>query len=281
MTGIEFAWDKRFSHGLQFQVAYTFSNSEDTTSEATFVGAGDCNQQGPNAAYARAKSRFHTPHRFTFNGSYRLPFFEDDRGFLGQAFGGWMLSGVVKIISGTPSRSRRQASIWTSTDLPKRVRCCSIRRSLVRNVSHRDTSQQALPRVGVPAGRLRRHGRGPGAAKRLLRRRPGASRPRAVEDLPDAVVRPQPGGALRGVQRLQPCPVRFPGLPISTTPRSVRSRVLQTSYSPRVAAARIPLSLLTDDDRNARSVHFNSRAGNHRRRWSLCVARALRRGVES
>ena len=54
--GVEFAWDKRFSQGLQFQVAYTFSNSEDTTSEATFVGAGDSNQQGPNA-HTRARSR--------------------------------------------------------------------------------------------------------------------------------------------------------------------------------------------------------------------------------
>jgi hypothetical protein len=100
--GVEFAWDKRFSQGLQFQMAYTFSNSEDTNSEATFVGAGDSNQQGPNAQYARAKSRFHTPHRFTFNGSYRLPFFENRSDLLGQAFGGWMLSGVVKLISGTP-----------------------------------------------------------------------------------------------------------------------------------------------------------------------------------
>jgi hypothetical protein len=86
--GIEFAWDKRFSHGLQFQVGYTFSNSEDTNSEATFVGAGDSNQNGPNAQYGRAKARFHTPHRFTFNGSYRLPFFADRTDLLGQAFGG-------------------------------------------------------------------------------------------------------------------------------------------------------------------------------------------------
>ena len=100
--GIEFAWDKRFSSGFQFQASYTYSNSEDTTSEATFVGAGDSNQQGPNARYARAKSRFHTPHRFTFNGSWRLPFFEQRTDFLGQAFGGWMLSGVVKLASGTP-----------------------------------------------------------------------------------------------------------------------------------------------------------------------------------
>jgi len=100
--GIEVSWDKRFSDGLQFQAAYTYSNSEDTTSEATFVGAGDSNQQGPNAKYARAKARFHTPHRFTLNGSYRLPFFAERGGFVGQAFGGWMLSGVVRVISGTP-----------------------------------------------------------------------------------------------------------------------------------------------------------------------------------
>ncbi|MBA3640709.1 MAG: TonB-dependent receptor [Acidobacteria bacterium] len=100
--GVEFSWDKRLTHGMQFQVAYTYSNSEDTTSEATFVGAGDSNQQGPNSRYARAKSRFHTPHRFTFNGSYRLPFFANNTGVAGQAFGGWMLSGVVRVISGTP-----------------------------------------------------------------------------------------------------------------------------------------------------------------------------------
>ena len=74
--GVEFTWDKRFTQGVQFQVAYTFSNSEDTNSEATAVGAGDSNQQGPNSDYARARARFHTPHRFTFNGSYRLPFFD-------------------------------------------------------------------------------------------------------------------------------------------------------------------------------------------------------------
>ena len=41
------------SHGLQFQAAYTFSKSDDTTSEATFVGAGDTNQHGPERAVSR------------------------------------------------------------------------------------------------------------------------------------------------------------------------------------------------------------------------------------
>jgi hypothetical protein len=100
--GLEIEWDKRLSMGLQFQAAYTFSRSEDTTSEATFVGAGDSNQQGPNSQYAKGYSRFHTPHRFTLNGSYRLPFFDNRTDLLGQVLGGWHLSGVVRLASGTP-----------------------------------------------------------------------------------------------------------------------------------------------------------------------------------
>lgn len=100
--GVEFSWNKRFSDGIQFLAAYTYSRSEDTTSEATFVGAGDSNQQGPNKKYARSRARFDTPHRFTLSGSYRLPFFAQRGGIVEQALGGWMLSGVVKVISGTP-----------------------------------------------------------------------------------------------------------------------------------------------------------------------------------
>jgi hypothetical protein len=35
-------------------------------------------------------------------GTYRLPFFTGDKGLLGQAFGGWQFSGVVKLAKGTP-----------------------------------------------------------------------------------------------------------------------------------------------------------------------------------
>ena len=145
--GVEFAWDKRFSDGLQFQVAYTFSNSEDTTSEATFVGAGDTNQTGPNARYARAKSRFHTPHRFTFNGSYRLPFFANRTDVVGQAFGGWMLSGVVKIISGTPF-SITSTGVDLDFDGFAEARPVLVDPSVVgAHVDNRDTAQQTLPRA--------------------------------------------------------------------------------------------------------------------------------------
>ena len=100
--GMQIEWTKRLSRNLNFQAAYTWSKAIDTTSEATAVGAGDSNQNGNDARVGRGYSRFHTPHRFTVYGTYRLPFFSNDKGFLGQVFGGWQFSAVAKLAKGTP-----------------------------------------------------------------------------------------------------------------------------------------------------------------------------------
>ncbi len=101
-NALQVEWAKRLSHNVNFQAAYTFSKAIDTTSEATFVGAGDSNQNGNSARDVRALSRFHTPHRFTFYGTYRTPWFKNQRGFFGQTLGGWQISTVVKLSKGTP-----------------------------------------------------------------------------------------------------------------------------------------------------------------------------------
>jgi hypothetical protein len=101
-NGLQIEWTKRLSNDLNFQAAYTWSKAIDTTSDATNPGAGDSNSNGPDERVARALSRFHTPHRFTFFGTYRLPFFRNSKGFLGQTLGGWEISAVVKWIHGTP-----------------------------------------------------------------------------------------------------------------------------------------------------------------------------------
>lgn len=101
-NALQVDWTKRLSHNINFQAAYTFSKALDTTSEATFVGAGDSNQTGNKIRDARGPSRFHTPHRFTVYGTYRTPWFKGDRGFLGQTLGGWQVSTVVKLSKGTP-----------------------------------------------------------------------------------------------------------------------------------------------------------------------------------
>lgn len=95
-------WSKRMTHNINFQAAYTWSKAIDTTSEASFVGTGDSNINGPSARFSRGFSRFHTPHRFTLFGTARSPFFDNDRGILGYILGGWESSIVFKWAHGTP-----------------------------------------------------------------------------------------------------------------------------------------------------------------------------------
>lgn len=101
-NGLQTSWEKRVTKGLRFEISYTWSKALDDTSEATFVGAGDSNNLGPDKRYARGLSRFNTPHRFAFNGTWLLPVLRDRKDWVGGAFGGWQLSAVVKLAHGTP-----------------------------------------------------------------------------------------------------------------------------------------------------------------------------------
>src|SRR5215216_5338547 len=144
---MQLEWTKRLSRNLNFQAAYTWSKAIDTTSEATFVGAGDNNQNGNNARDSRALSRFHTPHRFTIYGTYRLPFFSGDKGLLGQAFGGWQLSAVAKLAKGTPFTVTTTA-LDLNFDGFAESRPVLLDPSILGNsVNHPATSREALPRA--------------------------------------------------------------------------------------------------------------------------------------
>lgn len=101
-SGLQIEWKKRLSRRVSFSAAYTWSKSIDTNSEATFVGAGDTNANGPNARDSRALSRFHTPHRFTLFVVYQTPYFDKEKGIAGQLLGGWNFSTVWKYAHGTP-----------------------------------------------------------------------------------------------------------------------------------------------------------------------------------
>ena len=126
--GIQIEWLKRLGDGLQITTSYTRSRSLDTTSEATFVGAGDSNQQGPNAAYAKGYSRFHTPHRFSFNSTYLLV-----RGRIGATSSATPLAAGRRRASsayvGIAVHGVADVSTWTSTSLPRPGRSCSTRPS--------------------------------------------------------------------------------------------------------------------------------------------------------
>jgi hypothetical protein len=143
--GMQAEWTKRLSHNVNFQASYTFSKSIDTTSEATFVGAGDTNQTGNNARDARGLSRFHTPHRFTFYGTYRTPWFRNEHGLLGQTLGGWQFSTVVKLAKGTPFTITSPAQDLDFDGFSE-ARPVLLDPSVLGNsVNHPLTSQQSLP----------------------------------------------------------------------------------------------------------------------------------------
>lgn len=146
-NGLQVEWIKRLSWNTSFSAAYTWSKSIDTTSEATFVGTGDSNQNGNDAKVSRALSRFHTPHRFTFFGSYTNPFFDKDRGVLGHVLGGWQLSGVFKWVHGTPftvSGTGTDLNLDSFVESRPALLDPSI---LFRSIDNPETSQSLLPRT--------------------------------------------------------------------------------------------------------------------------------------
>ena len=112
--GLQAEWDKRLSRGLSFKASYTWSKSIDTTSEATNLGVNassgnDSNILGNSARVSRGLSHFDTRHRLTFFSTYQLPFWRNpgsliDEGGLrpGAILGGWTVSMVMKLASGTP-----------------------------------------------------------------------------------------------------------------------------------------------------------------------------------
>lgn len=89
--------DKHWSHGLQFQLAYTFSKSLDNASsfESTL------NPINLNATYG--PSLFDARHRIVFNYVWELPAPRYD-GFKGQLLDGWQVSGIVTFQTGFPVR---------------------------------------------------------------------------------------------------------------------------------------------------------------------------------
>lgn len=152
--GLQIELTKRLSNNLNFQAAYTWSKAIDTTSEASFLGAGDSNILGNNAKDSRAYSRFHTPHRFTFFGTYRMPFFAKRTDVLGQVLGGWQLSGVFKWVHGTPF-TVSGAGVDLNFDGFAETRPALVDPSVLgNNISNPATSQSQLPQSAFRAPRV-------------------------------------------------------------------------------------------------------------------------------
>ena len=93
--------EKRFSHGIQLQAAYTFSKSLDWASsfEET-VNPFDYKA-------SRSLSLFNSAQRFVINYVWDLPV-RKYSGFAGKALDDWQLSGIIQFQSGFPIRLQTQ-----------------------------------------------------------------------------------------------------------------------------------------------------------------------------
>src|ERR1035437_5158180 len=79
------------------QIAYTFSKNIDATSSGNTAFNSETTVNA-----SRGLSDFDRPHRVTATYVYDLPIFTHSSGLLRAAFGGWSVSGVTTIQSGTP-----------------------------------------------------------------------------------------------------------------------------------------------------------------------------------
>jgi hypothetical protein len=89
--------EKHFSHGLQFQAAYTFSRSIDSASSFESI----VNYLDPRRS--RALSAFDARHRFVFSPYWELPI-PERKGFVGKVVNGWAVSSVITFQTGFPIR---------------------------------------------------------------------------------------------------------------------------------------------------------------------------------
>jgi hypothetical protein len=91
----------RFSRGLYFQSAYTWSKSIDDVSTASVAFVTRVNNQTDPLA-SRGLSDFDRRHRFVASAVYQFPFFANGNTVERAVLGGWETSGVVTLQSGTP-----------------------------------------------------------------------------------------------------------------------------------------------------------------------------------
>jgi hypothetical protein len=92
---------RRFGRGFQFDAVYRFAKSIDTLSNE---GPGaETNQTFPqDLRQERGPSDFDVRHNLNISGLWDLPFLRNRNDFVGKAFGGWQVDGILTWHTGFP-----------------------------------------------------------------------------------------------------------------------------------------------------------------------------------
>jgi hypothetical protein len=109
---------KRFSHGLMFNINYTYSSNRALClGDAT--NWGTCSPQDPTNFRADiGPTQFNTPHNFNQSAVYELPFggLAGARGGAAKALlGGWQLSEILTVTSGLPLNVTDSSSTYAAS----------------------------------------------------------------------------------------------------------------------------------------------------------------------
>lgn len=96
--------EKRLSRNFSAGLHYTYSAFIDTASEIFNPSTGSVAvaQDSFNLRADRGRSVYDRPQRLTGNAVYQLPFFQDQKGLLGRALGGFQLNGFFTLQDGAP-----------------------------------------------------------------------------------------------------------------------------------------------------------------------------------
>ena len=110
-NSLQASLEKRFTHGLQFQLAYTFSKSIDNASSFENILKPICDRCN------RSLSLFDARHRFVISYLWELPVPKYE-GAKGKILNGWAVSGITSFQSGFPIRiqSSDDAELMNSFD---------------------------------------------------------------------------------------------------------------------------------------------------------------------
>jgi Carboxypeptidase regulatory-like domain/TonB dependent receptor len=146
---------RRFSKGLNLNAQYRWSKSIDFCSDDQ-----DCRQSYPfDQSTERGPSDYDVTHSFVASGLWELPILRNRSDFIGKAFGGWQLSGILTASSGFPWTPVFNPNNGCDVMLDKGIQCPQ-RPAAVLGDWEQDMSNEAFQR---PGGTL-----GPGAAQLFL-----------------------------------------------------------------------------------------------------------------
>ena len=109
-NGLEVKLERRFAHGLNYLVSYTWSKIIDTGSSGWFDaenGAGGGLQNYYDLKGSRSVASYDIPHVLSMSGIYELPFglgkkYFNQHGVASMLLGNWQVNSIVELRSGQP-----------------------------------------------------------------------------------------------------------------------------------------------------------------------------------